>query len=206
MLNKDKSYIFGILITDGSLYLTTRNRGKVTLEISKKDEDLVDKLIKLVPFSTKSTRTRKTNFCASGTDFVSFKNYRREFRENLIENGFPTKNKAINASTPSEEYDEVSFWSGVIDGDGSIGVTNKNEPFVSLVTKSENLKNKYLEFLHKNFGIAKNVNKNKRDNVYNIVVKNKNARDLVDLLYNNKEIHLNRKYDKAMFILENFQY
>lgn len=33
------------------MYLTTRNRGKVTLEISKKDEDIVMKLNKLIPKS-----------------------------------------------------------------------------------------------------------------------------------------------------------
>lgn len=205
-MNENESYVFGILVTDGNLFLSTRNRGRVQLEISKKDEDLVDKLVQMIPFSTKVSRTRSTNFSKSETNYVSFRNYRLEFRKKLVDNGFPIKDKTLNASTPLCEYEENSFWRGVIDGDGSVGITKKNEPFVSLVTKSENLKNKYLEFLHKKFGITKNVNRNKRDNVYNIVVKNKNARDLVDLLYNNKEIHLNRKYDKAMFILENFQY
>lgn len=205
-MDKNESYIFGILVTDGNLYLTSRNRGKVQLEISKKDEDLVDKLVKLVPFSSKGSRKRKTNFSKSEVGYVCFRNTKMEFRKKLIENGFPVKNKTLNASTPLGEYEEISFWRGVIDGDGSVGITSKNEPFVSLVTKSEFLKEKYLEFLHKKFGITKKLNRNKRDNVYNIVVKNKNAKDLANLLYNNDEIHLNRKYDKAMFILENFQY
>ena len=205
-MDKNESYIFGNLVTDGNLYLTSRNRGRVQLEISKKDEDLVDKLLELVPFSSKDSRKRKTNFSKSEVEFVRFINTKMEFRKKLIENGFPVKNKTLNASTPLGEYEEISFWRGVIDGDGSVGITSKNEPFVSLVTKSEFLKEKYLEFLYKNFGITKKLNRNKRDNVYNIVVKNKNAKDLANLLYNNDDIHLNRKYDKAMFILENFQY
>ena len=205
-MDKNESYIFGNLVTDGNLYLTSRNRGRVQLEISKKDEDLVDKLLELVPFSNKGSRKRKTNFSKSEVEFVCFRNTKMEFRKKLIENGFPVKNKTLNASTPLGEYEEISFWRGVIDGDGSVGITSKNEPFVSLVTKSEFLKEKYLEFLYKNFGITKKLNRNKRDNVYNVVVKNKNAKDLANLLYNNDDIHLNRKYDKAMFILENFQY
>ena len=205
-MDKNESYIFGNLVTDGNLYLTSRNRGRVQLEISKKDEDLVDKLLELVPFSSKDSRKRKTNFSKSEVEFVRFRNTKMEFRKKLIENGFPVKNKTLNASTPLGEYEEISFWRGVIDGDGSVGITSKNEPFVSLVTKSEFLKEKYLEFLYKNFGITKKLNRNKRDNVYNVVVKNKNAKDLANLLYNNDDIHLNRKYDKAMFILENFQY
>ena len=205
-MDKNDSYVFGILITDGNLYLDTRNRGRVQLEISKRDEDLVDKLVSLIPFSKKSNRIRITNFSVKETSYVSFKNFKREFRENLIENGFPIKNKTENASTPLKKYDEAAFWRGVIDGDGSIGVTSKNEPFVSLVTKSEFLKEKYLEFLYKNFNITKNLNRNKRDNIYNIIVKNKDAVNLAKLLYDNNDIHLNRKYEKAMFILKNFQY
>lgn len=204
-MDKNESYIFGILITDGSLYLTSRNRGKIQLEISEKDEDLVDKLVEIVPNSSKRKRTRATNF-SKEYHSVSFVNHQKEYRDRLIRNGFPTYNKTINASIPSCEYDEFSFWRGVIDGDGSVGITNKNEPFISLVTKSEYLKEEYLKFLFKYFNITKKVSRNKRDNVYNIIVKNKNAVDLAKLLYDNDNIHLNRKYNKAKTIIESFQY
>ena len=46
MLNEIESYIFGLLITDGSLYLTSRNRGKVSLEVSYIDLDIVEKFLK----------------------------------------------------------------------------------------------------------------------------------------------------------------
>lgn len=204
-MDKNESYIFGILITDGSLYLANRNKGGVRLEISEKDEDLIDKLVEIIPNSSKRKRTRTTNFSKEYCS-VSFNNYQKEYRDRLIENGFPTHNKTINANIPSCEYDEISFWRGVIDGDGSVGITNKNEPFISLVTKSEFLKEEYLKFLFKNFNISKKASRNKRDNVYNIMVKNKNAVDLAKLLYDNDNIHLNRKYNKAKTIIESFQY
>ena len=204
-MDKIESYVYGILITDGSLYLQTKNKGKVQLEISEKDEDLVDKLVEVVPNSSKTKRVRTTNF-SKEYHSVCFNNCQKEYRDNLIKNGFPTSNKTINANIPSCEYDEISFWRGVIDGDGSVGITSKNEPFISLVTKSEFLKEEYLKFLFKNFNITKKLNRNKRDNVYNIVVKNKNAVDLAKLLYDNDSIHLNRKYNKAKTIIENFQY
>ena len=62
MLDKNDSYIYGLLITDGSMYLTTRNRGKVTLEISKKDEDIVMKVNKLINKSKIHKIVRNTNF------------------------------------------------------------------------------------------------------------------------------------------------
>lgn len=204
-MDKNESYTFGILVTDGSLYLSTRNRGKVQLEISEKDEDLIDKLIEITPHSKKRKRIRNTNFHENYKS-VSFINYRKEYRDKLIENGFPKIDKTHNANVPLCAYDEISFWRGVIDGDGSIGITSLGEPFISLATKSENLKEEYLKFLFKLFKITKKVHRNKRDNIYNIVVKNKIAFDLAKLLYNNNDIHLNRKYNKAMEILEKFQY
>lgn len=41
MIDKVNSYIFGLLVTDGSILLNTRNRGKVTIELSEKDEDII---------------------------------------------------------------------------------------------------------------------------------------------------------------------
>ena len=166
-MNKNYSYIFGLLITDGSLSLNTRNRGKVVLEISKRDEDIVDKLVKYIPNSYKKFRTRITNFSNSKpVDFVSFCNHYKWFRDYLIENGYPLKDKSITANIPNKKYDECSFWRGIIDGDGSVGITNyKNIPFISLTTKSESLKCEYLKFLYNNFNIIRNINRNKRDNI-----------------------------------------
>lgn len=40
-MNSIESYIYGLLVTDGNLSLSTRNRGRVILEISEKDEDII---------------------------------------------------------------------------------------------------------------------------------------------------------------------
>ena len=119
-MNSIESYIYGLLITDGNLSLSTRNRGRVILEISEKDEDIIDKLLTLIPNSHKRFRTRNTNF-KKGYKCVIFVNYRKEFRDKLICEGFPIENKTINADVPITSYGEPAFWRGVIDGDGSIG-------------------------------------------------------------------------------------
>lgn len=168
-MNESESYIYGLLITDGSLYLSTRNRGRITLEVSEKDKDIVEKLYNEIPNSTIRERTRNTNF-KIGYSTKIFSNTRLEFREKLISQGFPTKNKTLVASTPSVNYNQYHFWRGVIDGDGSLGITGNNKPFISLVTKSENLKNEYLNFLFTELGITKNINRNNRDNIYNIYI------------------------------------
>ena len=200
-MNEIDSYIYGLLITDGCLMLSTRNRGKVYLEVSIKDGDIIDKLCNLIPDSNQIRyRTRNTNFSNNYSTKI-FSNTKKDFRDKLINQGFPTKEKTLNANTPVISYNKYHFWRGVIDGDGSLGFTKTGIPFVSLVTKSEYLKIKYLEFLKEELGIEKNINRNKRDGVYNIIVTRDNAKKLSELLYISNKIdnlYIDRKYKKAL--------
>lgn len=188
------SYLYGLFITDGSLYLQDRNRGRISLEVVLKDSELIEKMTSLIPQSSASVRTRDTNFKEQNSSII-FSNYQLEFRQQFINAGFPIKDKTNEANTPQIEYSVRDFWRGVIDGDGSLGFTKDSQPFVSFATKSEYLKNEYLRFLKNEFGIIKNVNRNVRDSIYNIVVKNEDAVKLVELIYSEKDVlHLGRKF------------
>lgn len=198
---KEKSYVFGLLGTDGNLSLSDRNRGRVSLEINIKDRDICEKLFNLIPNSTIKERTRDTNF-KNGYHSIVFLNHQLSFRQELIDFGFPVEDKTNNFSTPSQEYSEKDFWRGVIDGDGSIGYTAEGFPFVSLVTKSEFLKEEYCMLLLKHFNIKKNISRNKRDNVYNIVVYKEDAQELCKYLYSDATLYLERKYQKALDVLK----
>ena len=98
-----------------------------------------------IPNSHIRERNRTTNFKSNYTTSI-FSNTRIEFRQKLISQGFPTQNKTLNADIPKVEFNKYHFWRGVIGGDGSLGLTGKGVPFVSLITKSEYLKNSYLQF------------------------------------------------------------
>lgn len=197
---EEKSYIYGLLGADGSLYLNTRNRGRISLEVNEKDKDIVYKLCNIIPSSCWDTRTRDTNFKKSSTTYT-FSNYQREFRDMLIDYGYPIENKKENFTTPNGEYSEADFWRGVIDGDGSIGITTNNEPYLSLVIVGESLKEEYLNFLNSHFNIIKNINRNKRDNVYNPILKNEDAIIVLKYLYDKAELYINRKYNNYLNVL-----
>ena len=204
-MDEFNSYLFGLLITDGHLSLSSRNRGCVSLEVSVKDEDIIKKLVDKIPGSKIHYRERNTNFLNNYKTCI-FSNHHLEFRQYLIDNGYPIKDKTLNACPPKNEYNKYSFWRGVIDGDGSLGNINDkySVPFVSLVTKSEPLKEAYCSFLYDEFKIKKQVNRNKRDNVYNIVIKNEEAIELAKLLYLNDkpDIYIDRKYKLAIKMQE----
>ena len=197
MTLEEKSYIFGLLGTDGSMNLSDRNRGNVTLEVNIKDRDICEKLFSIIPNSSLKERTRDTNFKEDYHSIV-FSNHQLSFRQELIDFGFPLEDKTNLISIPSQEYSERDFWRGVIDGDGSLGFIQRGTPFLSLVTKSENLKQEYCKMLYEKFGIEKDVHRNQRDNVYNIVVSNEDALKVIHYLYDDSSLYLNRKYEKAL--------
>lgn len=199
-MNDIESYIFGLLVTDGSLYLSKKgSKGRVTLEVNSKDSDIIYKLYNIIPNSSVRQRIRNTNFKNNYKTKI-FSNSRKEFREFLILNGFPVFRKSENVGPPNSTYDELHFWRGVIDGDGSIGITSKNIPFISFVTVSENLKNSYVKFIEKTLNRKIKTTRNKRDNAYNIMISGKDAIILTKILYidNNNGLYLERKYKKAL--------
>lgn len=196
--NDFDSYLYGFIATDGSISLNTRNRGKVTIEISYRDKDLIEKIHE--DFKLKHsirTRVRDTNF-AKEYKSIMFSCHLKEYRDFLFENGMPKEDKTNQVTVPSKPYNKFAFWRGVIDGDGSIGYTATNEPFVSLVTKSEELKNEFLKLIEEELDIIKVINRNKRDDIYNITIKNEEAIKLANLLYKDAKIYLDRKYENAV--------
>lgn len=196
-MNNFESYLFGLILTDGSVYLNTRNRGKITIELQKSDIQLLYDIQKQIPESKVTTRKRDTNFKKNYESGI-WVNYQLSFRNKLFSYGLPTENKCYIGNIPIVLYSEKDFWRGVFDGNGSIGFTKQNEPFISFTITSENLKNSLCELLTKKFNIHKNVNPNNRDNVYNIVLKNEDAIIFTNFMYENANIYLNRKYQKYL--------
>lgn len=186
-------------MTDGSIYLTTRNRGHISIELGANDIELLKKIQEKIPDSKLNTRIRNTNF-KENYQTATWSDYQKEFREKFFSYGMPKKDKGIYGTVPIVKYSENDFWRGVIDGNGSIGFTSDGDPFISLTTASKILKENLCELLYKNFNIKKNIKPNKRDNVYNIVLKCEDAIAFCDFLYKNAEIYLQRKYIKYIEI------
>ena len=210
LTNEQLSYLYGLFITDGFLTIKKRDSGKIYyelgIELNEKDSDILNKILKLLPEGHIYNRTRNTNFKENYT-CNRFYYLKQDFPIWLIEKGFPLENKTENAAPPNWDYDENAFWRGVIDGDGSLGIRKcktkiGTEPYISLTTKSEKLKLAYHDYILKITGLNEKNKRNKRDNVYNIVLAKTRCWKICDELYKNDNIHLNRKYNKYLEILE----
>jgi hypothetical protein len=114
------------------------------------------------------TRKKITNFGKINLSTLSVCD--KNFRQQINKLGVPYGKKSEIIEPPKAKYSEIDYWRGIIDGDGSLGITKNNLPFISLVTASQNLAEAYVLFLEKNIGYKKKLNKNKKDGVYNLMV------------------------------------
>lgn len=140
LMNPEHAYLYGFILADGSLYETSRNRGRLAIELSARDEDILHKLKQFIPFDAYIRyRTRNTNF-KSNYKSCSLTIHSQEFRSELKRIGLPIGKKSEIVSTPVVPFSEIDFWRGMIDRDGSVGVTGKSIPYVSFTTTSEFIK------------------------------------------------------------------
>ena len=199
--NPDHAYFFGFIQMDGSLYSNTRNRGKLTIEISKKDIHILKSFQKIIPlYSSIYIRTRETNFKLHTSATLTVFDW--DFRKELNSIGLPYGRKSNIISVPTSTYSEVDYWRGVIDADGSVGISSNGVPFITLTTKSHTLKNSFCSFLKRSINFSPSIKRNRRDQIYNFTIANDNAMLLVQLLYYEGCLALKRKKKSATEIIK----
>jgi len=193
----DWCYMIGLFQADGHLRESSRNRGYLSLEISSRDRTILEKIAEIVPLNTPiSDRIRDTNF-SEGYESSEIRIFDMNFRRQLVENGMIVGKKSDTISVPENVGHPVDYWRGWIDGDGSLGLTGGGYPFISLITKSESIKSAYCDFLHDQLGVTKQVQRNSRDNCYNLMITREHAQFFISVLYYPECLCLDRKRQSA---------
>lgn len=200
LTNPKLSYLFGFLQADGHLRQLSRNRGRIEVELHVQDRTILEKFTNLITVhSYIRERTRDTNFKKQYKS-VTWSVFDLGFRTVLNELGLPYGKKSKIISTPTVPFSEIDYWRGVIDGDGSLGLTANQYPFLSLITTSPFLHCAYTEFLFQKIGQRKITTPNKRDKAFNICVFKENAQKLIGELYYPGCICLDRKLKSAEMV------
>lgn len=201
LTNPYYAYLFGFIQTDGHLYNSTRDRGRLSIEVSKRDEAILWAFKDLLPFNSSITeRVRATNFSCECKSVI-WRVYDRRFREYLELWGLVSGRKSELVQPPRCCFSKVDYFRGIIDGDGSLGLTVQGFPFLSLVTSSSYIAAEYLDFIQQMTGKSKSSSRNVRDQVYNIAVYKEDAQRLTQCLYYNHCLALPRKLAKADEVL-----
>ena len=199
LTNPVHAYLYGLIQTDGHLSQETRNRGKLQIEMSYEDAEVLGQLASVIPYhSSISTRTRSTNFSLEHKS-ATLRVYAREFRDELVSLGMALGNKS-EMDVPRCKFSPTDYFRGIIDGDGSLGFTSNGFPFLSLCTASENLAIAYESFTRKVTGKEKRISRNSRDGVFNLILFKEDAQAVAAILYDKDCVSIARKKRMAMVV------
>jgi hypothetical protein len=179
----EHAYLFGFLQCDGHLSESTGNRGRLSVELSIRDVALLERFQELVPYPSSITyRTRRTNFSKSHTSAV-WTVCALEFRRELIDLGLPVGRKSDVVRPPSVPLSNVDYLRGLVDADGSVGITGLKLPFVSFTTASEAMRDFFLSHCRDLPGQPRHVARTTRDGVFNPMATRECAVDLAKRFY-----------------------
>ena len=206
IIDKNFSYLIGLFQTDGSMYQCGRNRGRFTISLSIKDEDIIYKIKNLIPYNSninkrfKKTRFEKENgkIYEYNKEIIEFRVSNLYFRNFLLTCNIPygKKSKIIEPPLHLTGLSKIDYIRGLFDGDGSLGFTADEFPFVGFITQSEKIKDYLLDFISEiTYKERKTVNRNKRDNLYNIMLSKEDAIKFCELVYYENCLSINRKYE-----------
>jgi hypothetical protein len=166
------AYAVGLLQTDGTHSGSLDGKGRVSLELSVRDEDILARISSLLPcYSSIGHRTRKTNF-ADKYETAILRFYDQATRRSAAAAGIPVGRKSDRIAPPVGPLAVPDYLRGLLDGDGSIGFTRKGEPFVSVVTASPAIARFFCDAVRDVCRVVRTARPNRRDGVYNILVLN----------------------------------
>ncbi|MER7845601.1 LAGLIDADG family homing endonuclease [Kitasatospora sp. NPDC096077] len=194
----EHAYMFAFLQADGHLTEQSRNRGRLSVELSARDAPILEEFQRLCPYnSTISYRTRTTNFKADHTS-VTWTVCAREFREELQALGLPVGRKSEIVAPPSVPFSQRDYLRGLIDADGSVGLTAQGLSFISLTTQSDAIASFFVGCAEELSGAGRRIfRRNSRDGIYNIVYTREEAVAIANALYYAQCLSLPRKLSGA---------
>ncbi|TKJ28360.1 hypothetical protein [Blastococcus sp. CCUG 61487] len=195
----DHAYFFGFAQTDGSHYAGTGQRGRLTIELSRRDEAVLHSFSGLFDvYSRVSYRERLTNFGAHHSAVWTVCDL--AFRRELVALGLPAGRKATTVAPPTTPFSARDYLRGVIDGDGSIGFSRTGRPFIAFVTASEPLAHFFCSQVLAAVGAHRTANRNTRDGVFNLMVAGDPAAEMAAWLYPDECLALDRKRQSAVLV------
>lgn len=187
------AYMFGFIQADGHLSSGTGQKGKLTVELSVRDIEILREFQRLTPYRTTiGERTRATNFSAEHSS-ATWRLCALEARTILHAVGLPYGRKSTRITPPRTEFSRRDYLRGIIDADGSVGYTGQGLPFLSLTTASTAVGAYLCHYAKKVTGARRQIARNARDGIYNIVYMKEAAVELAAHLYYPGCLALERK-------------
>lgn len=191
------AYMFGFLQADGHLHQGTGQKGRLTAEVNVRDIDILRAFQKLTPYNSSiSERIRSTNFAATHHSAI-WTLCSLEARTRINELGLPYGRKSLTIAPPTSSFATRDYLRGLLDADGSVGLTGQGYPFVAFTTASIAIASYFCFAAGKINGAKRSLKRNARDAVFNILYIKEAAQALGAHLYYPGCLALERKRNAA---------
>lgn len=214
--NQDKAYVLGLLYADGCNY---ENRGFVKIDLIKDDLELLEKLKLFLDYNGEIKYYKQRIKIIDGSEYLCKDTCRLQFTsrrisEKLAEYGC-VANKSYIMTFPSEKiiYDKLlrHFIRGFMDGNGGISywVDNMNtghKKFQLNFCGTTDMINTISKILGDKFNCCPAITDRYKDrdnnNLQVSICGNLVVEKILDWLYNDANIYMQRKYDKYIELKE----
>ena len=205
---EEKAYWLGFLYADGYVRKRKGNSCVIELCLAEIDKNHLEKFKNMIH---SDSPIRKRIARCNGKEFIAyrFSVHREKMYNDLADKGC-IENKSLKLSFPNKNiFKEISlikhFIRGYVDGDGSLGIYGeKKVPNISILGTFEFL-NGVLDWLKNDGSIKTNARVIRctgkgKENIFQLGFSRRNAYNVVNYLYDNSNIYLDRKYDKYLQI------
>lgn len=200
--NEQSAYFLGFILADG--HLCYAGDKYIQICVSERDKDILEKFICYTKYEGHILKGQpeKHNINISGqyisnvssTLRVNISNAR--IVQDIIKKGVPAGNKTYTATFPYVPPKYMKdFIRGIIDGDGWITVSKNGYVSIGVVgTQSvvEGVRNNY------NMDCSSNKVRQKGEHYWDCIINGYKAMAILDWLYGNATVFLNRKYNKYL--------
>lgn len=181
---EEKAYWLGFLFADGNV---SKNKNYISLGLNKKDIKHIESFAKCINCNSKIFIDSK--------NIVRFSVGSSKMKKDLVNKGcVPCKSLILSEPLNLPEHLTKHFIRGYFDGDGCIYYVNskKDQPGISFVGTK-----KLLKYISIKLNLEKEPSiKTNCKNTFYINYTGSNARRVLNYLYEESTIHLDRKYEK----------
>ena len=204
-LTEEALYWIGFIYADGYVH-KKQNRSLITIDLSTEDRNHLEKFKKFLDAGVsirdnKRHRLDKVYY----TSIITISS--KPLFDRLTELGF-TNDKTYTAVVHPDLINHVAFWRGVFDGDGWISRTHTRKyqyPWVGLCGTYDTVQS-FIEFVKSN-GVLTDVikarHKKGTKNNFETAFVNNVGLNILDLLYKDATVYLDRKYAVYQQLLNN---
>jgi hypothetical protein len=197
-LTPDAMYWIGFLYADGSI----SPRNELSLSLAIRDAAHVEKL-RAFWGSTHKVRIQQRNGGAGSksgsTPSVRLYIKSRRIAERLIALGM-VNSRFGDRVAPPELAGSPDFWRGMIDGDGSIGKKSGRENGRVRLCGNLHLLEQFMAFVRMHYPACR-AKPRPHSSIFDAAISAHAARVILDILYNNDRVALDRKKETALRIL-----